>query len=409
MAGAGSYEFRSNFILFTPPDTPMKPAPRPLFSPEHEAFREQVRRFCEREIAPHHAAWEEAHGVPREVWRQAGENGLLCCWLPEALGGPEADLLFDFIVSEELGRAGATGPGFPLHSVIVAPYLAAHGTPALQQALLPAMVAGEKIAAIAMTEPGTGSDVAAIRTQARREGDHYVLNGQKTFITNGHNADIVVVACKTDPDKGAHGVSLLVVERGMEGFSRGRNLRKIGQHAQDTAELFFDNVRVPASHLLGEEGQGFRYLMQKLAQERLLVSVQCQARAEAALAWTVDYVKERKAFRQRVADFQNTRFKLAAVATDIAAGRAYCDQLIAQHLAGELDAVGAAAGKLWHSELLGRVTDECLQLFGGYGYMHEYPIARAFTDARIERIYAGTSEIMKEIVARDLLDDRKMP
>ena len=387
----------------------MRPAPRPLFSPEHEAFREQVRRFCEREIAPHHATWEEAHGVPREVWRQAGENGLLCCWLPEALGGPEADLLFDFIVSEELGRAGATGPGFPLHSVIVAPYLAAHGTPALQQALLPAMVAGEKIAAIAMTEPGTGSDVAAIRTQARREGDHYVLNGQKTFITNGHNADIVVVACKTDPDKGAHGVSLLVVERGMEGFSRGRNLRKIGQHAQDTAELFFDNVRVPASHLLGEEGQGFRYLMQKLAQERLLVSVQCQARAEAALAWTVDYVKERKAFRQRVADFQNTRFKLAAVATDIAAGRAYCDQLIAQHLAGELDAVGAAAGKLWHSELLGRVTDECLQLFGGYGYMHEYPIARAFTDARIERIYAGTSEIMKEIVARDLLDDRKMP
>ena len=387
----------------------MRPAPRPLFSPEHEAFREQVRRFCEREVAPHHAAWEEAHGVPREVWRQAGENGLLCCWLPEALGGPEADLLFDFIVSEELGRAGATGPGFPLHSVIVAPYLAAHGTPALQQALLPAMVAGEKIAAIAMTEPGTGSDVAAIRTQARREGDHYVLNGQKTFITNGHNADIVVVACKTDPDKGAHGVSLLVVERGMEGFSRGRNLRKIGQHAQDTAELFFDNVRVPASHLLGEEGQGFRYLMQKLAQERLLVSVQCQARAEAALAWTVDYVKERKAFRQRVADFQNTRFKLAAVATDIAAGRAYCDQLIAQHLAGELDAVGAAAGKLWHSELLGRVTDECLQLFGGYGYMHEYPIARAFTDARIERIYAGTSEIMKEIVARDLLDDRKMP
>ena len=387
----------------------MRPAPRPLFSPEHEAFREQVRRFCEREVAPHHAAWEEAHGVPREVWRQAGENGLLCCWLPEALGGPEADLLFDFIVSEELGRAGATGPGFPLHSVIVAPYLAAHGTPALQQALLPAMVAGEKIAAIAMTEPGTGSDVAAIRTQARREGDHYVLNGQKTFITNGHNADIVVVACKTDPDKGAHGVSLLVVERGMEGFSRGRNLRKIGQHAQDTAELFFDNVRVPASHLLGEEGQGFRYLMQKLAQERLLVSVQCQARAEAALAWTVDYVKERKAFRQRVADFQNTRFKLAAVATDIAAGRAYCDQLIAQHLAGVLDAVGAAAGKLWHSELLGRVTDECLQLFGGYGYMHEYPIARAFTDARIERIYAGTSEIMKEIVARDLLDDRKMP
>ncbi|HQX68231.1 MAG TPA: acyl-CoA dehydrogenase family protein, partial [Ottowia sp.] len=361
----------------------MKPAPRPLFTPDHHAFREQVRRFCEKEIAPHHAAWEEAHGVPREVWRQAGDNGLLCCWLPEALGGPGADLLFDCIVAEELGRIGATGPGFPLHSIIVAPYLAAHGTPELQQALLPAMVSGEKIAAIAMTEPGTGSDVAAIRTQARREGDHYVLSGQKTFITNGHNADVIVVACKTDPDKGAHGVSLLVVERGMAGFTRGRNLRKIGQHAQDTAELFFDQVRVPASHLLGEEGQGFKYLMQKLAQERLLVSVGCQARAEAALQWTVDYVKERKAFRQRVADFQNTRFKLAALATDITAGRAYCDTLIAQHLAGELDAVGAAAGKLWHSELLGRVTDECVQLFGGYGYMAEYPIARAYADARI--------------------------
>jgi len=255
----------------------MKPLPRPLFNADHDAFREQVRRFCEREIAPHHATWEEAHGVPREVWRQAGDNGLLCCWLPENLGGPGADLLFDFIVAEELGRIGATGPGFPLHSVIVAPYLVAHGTPELQQALLPAMVRGEKIAAIAMTEPGTGSDVAAIRTQARRvsdaSGDHYVLNGQKTFITNGHNADLVVVACKTDPDKGAHGVSLLVVEGGMPGFSRGRNLRKIGQHAQDTAELFFDHVRVPASHLLGEEGQGFKYLMQKLAQERLLVSV----------------------------------------------------------------------------------------------------------------------------------------
>lgn len=377
---------------------------RPLFTAEHDAFREQVRRFCAQEIAPHHAAWEDAHGVPRALWQHAGANGLLCCWLPEARGGPGADLLFDFIVAEELGRIGATGPGFPLHSVIVAPYLAAHGTPALQQALLPAMVAGEKIAAIAMTEPGTGSDVAAIRTQARRDGEHYVLSGQKTFITNGHNADLVVVACKTEPDQGARGVSLLVVERGMPGFTRGRKLRKIGQHAQDTAELFFDNVRVPASHLLGEEGQGFKYLMQKLAQERLLVSVGCQARAEPALQSTVDYVKERKAFRQRVADFQNTRFKLAAVATDITAGRAYCDTLIAQHLAGDLDGVGAAAGKLWHSELLGRVTDECLQLFGGYGYMAEYPIARAYADARIERIYAGTSEIMKEIVARDLLD-----
>ena len=385
----------------------MKTAPRPLFTAEHEAFREQVRRFGEREIAPHHAAWEEAHGVPPEVWRRAGAAGLLGCWLPEAQGGHGGELLHDFIVAEELGRLGATGPGFSLHSVIVMPYLTAHARPELQQALLPAMVRGEAISAIAMTEPGTGSDVAAIRTHARREDGHYVLSGQKTFITNGHNADAIVVACKTDPDQGAHGVSLLVVQADMPGFSRGRNLRKIGQHAQDTAELFFDNVRVPASHLLGEEGRGFKYLMQKLPQERLLVRVQCQARAEAALDWTVDYVQQRQAFRQRVADFQNTRFKLAALAADLAAGRAYCDQLMARHLAGELDAVGAAAGKLWHSELLGRVTDECLQLFGGYGYMHEYPIARAWTDARIERIYAGTSEIMKEIVARDLLDAPK--
>ena len=380
--------------------------PRPIFSPEHDAFRDQVRRFCDHEIAPRHAAWEESHGVPRSVWKQAGDHGLLCCWLPEALGGPGGDLLHDFIVSEELGRIGATGPGFPLHSIIVAPYIAAHATAELQRTLLPAMVAGDAISAIAMTEPGAGSDLAGVRTRAVREGDHYVLSGQKTFITNGHNADVIVVVCKTDPDKGAHGVSLLVVTADMPGFSRGRNLRKIGQHAQDTAELFFDQVRVPASHLLGEEGRGFQYLMQKLAQERLLISVQCQARAEAVLGWTVDYVKDRKAFRQRVADFQNTRFKLAALATDLHAGRAYCDQLIAQHLAGQLDAVGAAAGKLWHSELLGRVTDECLQLFGGYGYMAEYPVARAYADARIERIYGGTSEIMKEIVARSLLDGR---
>ena len=388
----------------------MKPTPRPLFGPEHEAFREQARRFCEREIAPQHAAWEEAHGVPREVWQRAGAAGLLGCWLPEAQGGHGGDLLFDMIVAEELGRIGATGPGFALHSVIVMPYLTAHATPTLQRALLPAMVRGEKIGAIAMTEPGAGSDLAGMRTQARRvssaDGDHYILSGQKTFITNGHNADVIVVACKTDAAQGAHGVSLLVVTEGMVGFTRGRNLRKIGQHAQDTAELFFDHVRVPADHLLGDEGRGFKYLMQKLPQERLLISVQCQARAEAAFDWTVQYVQERQAFKQRLADFQNTRFKLGTLAADLAAGRAYCDQLLARHLAGELDAAEAAAGKLWHSELLGRVTDECLQLFGGYGYMHEYPIARAWSDARIERIYAGTSEIMKEIIARELLDAR---
>jgi acyl-CoA dehydrogenase len=379
--------------------------PRTLYAAEHQAFRDQVRRFCEEVVAPHHAQWEEAHQVPREIWQRAGRQGLLCCWLPEDLGGPGGDLLFDFVVCEELARIGATGPGFPLHSVIVAPYLAHHGTASLKARVLPAMARGEAIAAIAMTEPGTGSDLAAIRTQARRDGDHWVIDGQKTFITNGHNADIIVVACKTDPDKGSQGVSLLVVTADTPGFSRGRNLRKIGQHAQDTAELFFDGVRVPADHLLGQENQGFRYLMQELAQERLLVSVLCQARAEAAYAATVTYVKDRKAFRQRIADFQNTRFKLAELFAQLQAGRAYCDRLVELHMAGRLDAVGASAGKLWHSELLGRVADECLQLHGGYGYMQEFPIARAYVDARIERIYAGTSEIMKEIIARGVLDE----
>ena len=382
----------------------MPHASRPLFGPEHQSFRDQVRRFCEREIAPHHADWEAAHGVPRELWRRAGELGLLCAWLPEADGGPGADLLYDLIVCEELGRIGATGPGFPLHSVIVAPYIAHHGTPALKARVLPGMASGELIGAIAMTEPGTGSDLARIRTRAERDGDHWVIHGQKTFITNGHHADVVVVACKTEPERGARGVSLFVVTADTPGFSRGRKLHKIGQHAQDTAELFFDGVRVPADHLLGEANQGFRYLMRELAQERLLVSVQCQARAEAAFEGTVRYTQERQAFGQRVADFQNTRFQLAGLWAELQAGRAYCDQLIARHLDGGLDAVDASAGKLWHSELLGRVTDTCLQLHGGYGYMAEYPIARAYVDARIERIYAGTSEIMKEVIARAVCD-----
>lgn len=383
----------------------MELLPRTVFTPEHDAFRDQVRRFCEKEIAPYHSTWEKAHGVPRDVWKLAGECGLLCCWLPEEEGGPGGDLLHDFIVCEELGRVGATGPGFPLHSVIVLPYIVHHGTASLKQRILPGMASGEKIGAIAMTEPGAGSDLASIRTKAERRGDHWVINGQKTFITNGQNADVMVVACKTDPDLGARGVSLFVVTADMPGFSRGRNLNKIGQHAQDTAELFFDNVEVPADHLLGEVNKGFRYLMQELAQERLLVSVQCQSRAEAVFEWTLAYVKDRKAFRQRVADFQNTRFKLAALFAELQAGRAYCDRLIDMHLAGKLDSVGASAGKLWHSELLGRVTDECLQLHGGYGYMEEYPVAKAYVDARIERIYGGTSEIMKEIISRSICDE----
>lgn len=378
--------------------------PRRLFSPEHEAFRKQVRRWCEREIAPRHEEWESEHCVPRDMWRQAGKHGMLCCWLPEDDGGPGADLLCDFIVSEELGRIGATGPGFSVHSVIAAPYIASHGTPELRKSLLGGMASGEKIGAIVMTEPGTGSDVASIRTRAVRDGDGWVVSGQKTFITNGQNCDVMVVACQTDAARGAHGISLFAITSDMPGFSRGRNLRKIGQHAQDTAELFFDNVRVPAHHLLGEENKGFQYLMRDLPQERLLISVQCQARAEAAFEATVQYVKERTAFKKRIADFQNTRFSLATVKADLLVGRAYCDQLMEAHMARQLTPAGASAGKLWHSELLARVTDACLQLHGGYGYMQEYPIARAFVDARIERIYGGTSEIMKEVIARAVCD-----
>jgi len=378
--------------------------PRPFFSPEHVAFRDQVRRFCDNEIAPHHRDWETAHGVPAEVWRRAGAQGLLCCWLPESLGGPGGDRLFDIIVSEELCRIGATGPGFNLHSLIVAPYVAHYGSARVQQTILPRMADGSLIGAVAMTEPSTGSDLANIRTRAVRDGDHWVLNGQKTFITNGHNAGVIVVAARTEAD-GKAGLSLFVVLADTPGFSRGRNLRKIGQHAQDTAELFFEDVRVPADHLLGEVNKGFRYLMQELAQERLCISINCQARAEAVFDWTQDYVKQRKAFDQRLADFQNTRFKLAALWADLQAGRALCDNLIQRHLAGQLDSVGASGGKLWHSELLARVTDECLQLHGGYGYMEDYAVARAYCDARIERIYGGTSEIMKEIIARAICDD----
>lgn len=382
--------------------------PRPFFSPEHEAFRDQVRRFCEQEIQPKHSEWEQAHGVPKSVWKKAGDNGMLCCWVSEEDGGVGGDLLFDLIVCEELGRIGATGPGFPLHSVIVAPYIVHHGTPSLKKKVLPGLVSGDMVAAIAMTEPGTGSDLAGIRTRCERDGDHWVLSGQKTFITNGHNSDVIVVAAKTDSERGAKGVSLFVVTGDMPGFTRGANLHKIGQHAQDTAELFFDNVRIPADHLLGEVNNGFRYLMQELPQERLMISVQCQARAEAIFESTVQYVKERKAFKQRVADFQNTRFKLAELWADIQAGRAYCDSLIQLLVAGRLDSVGASGGKLWHSEMINRVADVCLQLHGGYGYMQEYSVARAFVDARVERIYGGTSEIMKEIIARAICDeDRK--
>jgi acyl-CoA dehydrogenase len=340
--------------------------------------------------------------VPRAIWQAAGALGTLCAWVPESYGGPGGDILFDLVVTEELGRVGATGPGFSLHSLIVAPYIAHFGTEVVKQRILPGMVSGERIGAIAMTEPSTGSDLANIRTRAVREAEGWCLNGQKTFITNGVNADIVVTACVTDPSHGAKGISLFVVECTAPGFSRGEPLRKIGQHAQDTAQLFFDNVYLPPENLLGEVNQGFMYMMNELAQERLLVSVQCQSRAEAVFEQTLAYVKERKAFGKPILAFQNSRFVLAGLKSELMAGRAFCDQLVRMHLDRRLGAVEAAAGKLWHSELLGRVTDSCLQLHGGYGYMADYPVARAYLDARVERIYAGTSEIMKEVVGRSL-------
>lgn len=378
--------------------------PRTIFTEDHDQFRATVRRFCEDRIQPHMADWNTAHCVPKEVWLEAGAVGMLNAWLSETYGGIGQGILFDLVVCEELGRIGATGPGFSLHSLIVTPYINNRGSDALKARILPRMVTGNAIGAVAMTEPGAGSDLAGMRTRAERHGNGWRINGQKTFITNGQNADVVVTACITDPTKGARGVSLFVVERDMGGFTRGRNLRKIGQHGNDTAELFFDDVFVPAENLLGEENKGFYYLMEELAQERLMLSVQCQARAEAAFDQTVAYVNARKAFGKRIIDFQNTQFVLAGLKAELMAGRAFCDALIAQRLVGQLDAVQASAGKLYHSELLGRTVDQCLQLFGGYGYMEEYPIAQAFVDARIERIYAGTSEIMKEIIGRSLID-----
>lgn len=374
-----------------------------IFNDDHESFRTTVRRFCEERLLPNQEAWMEEHRVPKDIWQEAGALGLLCAWLPEEYGGTGSDIRFDIVVCEELARIGATGAGFPLHSLIVAPYIQEFGGAALKQRLLPSMVAGTKIGAIAMTEPGAGSDLAGIKTQAVRHGDGWRINGQKTFITNGHNADIIVVACLTDPGKGAHGISLIVVEADMPGFSRGRNLRKMGQHAQDTAELFFDDVVVPADNLLGQVGKGFIHMMEGLPQERLIVSILCQGRAEAALAATIAYTADRRAFGQRIIDFQNTRFKLAEMEAQIMAGRAFCDQLVTARLSNRLTAVDAAAGKLWHSEMLGRIVDECVQLHGGYGYMMEYPITRAYVDARIERIYGGTSEIMKEVISRDIV------
>ena len=376
------------------------------YTDEHHALRETARRFVEREIKPHYAQWEKDGMVPKALYRKAGELGLLLTGIPEEYGGGGGDFLFAHIVNEELGFAGATGPQFGLHSDIVAPYILHNGSEAQKHAWLPRMASGEVISGIGMTEPGTGSDLAGVRTTARRDGDEYVIKGQKIFISNGQIADLFIVVAKTDPSMGARGVSLFLVEADRPGFARGRNLEKAGMSAQDTSELFFDDVRIPAANLLGEEGQGFRYLMTELPQERLIVAITAVAAAEEAVRLAVEYVEERHAFGKPIAALQNTRFKLAECKTEAAVGRAFLEQCIAKHLKGELDTSEASMAKYWCTEMQFRVADTCLQLFGGYGYMKEYPISRLWADARVQRIYGGTTEIMKEIISRGMFRSR---
>lgn len=373
--------------------------PRRLFSAEHEAFRDQVRRFVAQEIAPHHRAWEQAGVVPRELWRKAGAVGLLCPTVPEAFGGAGGDYLYSAVVLEELASAHAPGPGFAIHSEMAVPYLVNFGSDAQKQQWLPRLVTGECIAGVAMSEPSAGSDLHAMRAQARREDGGYRLSGQKVFISNGQLAGLFIVAAKI---AGSEAISLFLVDATLAGVRRGRNLDKLGHHAQDTSEIFFDDVALPATALLGEEGQGFRYLMKGLARERLSICVSCQARAEAVLRDTVAYAADRQVFGQPLSEMQNTRFVLGAVKAELIAGRALVDRLLQEYTDGTLDAATAAAAKLWVSEALGRAADTCLQVHGGWGYMTEYPVSRAYADARVERIAGGSSEIMKEIVARTL-------
>ena len=375
---------------------------RTLFNSDHEIFRESVRRFVQIELVPHHGEWETAKRVPREVWRKAGEAGLLCCNVPPEYGGAGADWLYNVIVIEELARAGITGPGFAVHSEMVAPYVLAWGSEDLKKEWLPKMVDGSAIGAIAMTEPGAGSDLKALRTRAERNGEDYLINGQKTYISNGQNCDFVLLACKTDPDAGAKGVSIVLTEASRPGFERGRNLEKIGMKAQDTSELFFSNVKVPVRNLLGKEGQGFKMLMTKLAQERLTQAVRSICVAEATIDATVAYTRDRKAFGHTIADFQNTQFVLAQLAAETTALRIFTDWCIHQHVTATLSPVDAAKVKLLVTDLHCKVVDQCLQFFGGYGYMVEYPVARAYMDARITRIAGGAAEVMKQIIGRDL-------
>ena len=377
---------------------------RTLFSSDHEAFRDSFRRFIEKEIAPFHAQWEEQGYVERAVWNKAGENGFLCMSMPEEYGGAGADKLYSVAQMEELGRAGFSGIGYSLHNEIVAPYILHYGTEAQKKNFLPRLASGELIGAIAMSEPAAGSDLQGIKATAIQQGDgSYLLNGSKTFITNGWHADLVIVVAKTNPAAGAKGTSLLLVERGMAGFSVGKRLKKLGLKAQDTSELFFDNVSVPASHLLGgaaHENRGFICLMEQLPWERMQIAIGAVAASQAAIDWTVAYVKERQVFGQAVATFQNTRFTLAELQTEVQVARVFVDKCIELLLTEALDTATASMAKYWCSDLQCKVMDACVQLFGGYGYMWDYPITRAYADARVQRIYGGTNEIMKEVITR---------
>ncbi|MAQ15710.1 MAG: acyl-CoA dehydrogenase [Sandaracinus sp.] len=377
---------------------------RDIFGEEHEIFRQSLRRWIQSDVVPHQETWREEGIVARETWRSAGAHGFLCPWLEEEHGGPGGDFLHSVVVIEELAKVYESGFAVSLHSDIVVPYVHEFGNAEQKKRYLPGLANGELVSAIAMTEPGTGSDLAAIRTTARKEGDEYVLDGSKTFISNGHLCDVCIVAAKTgDADTNPHqAISLFLVDAGSEGFVKGQRLKKMGMASQDTSELHFDGCRVPAANLLGPEGGGFLMLMKKLQQERLVVGVAAQAGARQVLEDTLVYVKEREAFGRPIGKFQNTQFQLAQVATEVEVGQAFLDKLLQSHVAGEYLVKECSMSKLWHSEMLGRVVDTCLQLFGGYGYMLEYPVTRAYMDARVQRIYAGTNEIMKVIIAKQL-------
>lgn len=371
---------------------------------EHRMFRQSFRKFLEKEAIPYYREWEKNRMIPRKFWRKMGEQGYLCPNMEEKYGGSRVDWGYNVVINEELERVGSSLVGIGLHNDIVVPYITAYGTEEQKQRWLPKCASGEIITAIGMTEPGAGSDLANIQTTAIKDGDHYIVNGQKTFITNGVHADLVIIACKTDPkaERKHRGISLLAVERGTPGFSRGRKLDKVGLHAQDTAELIFEDCRVPAENLIGVEGEGFTYMMEKLQQERLLVAICAQVSSEVMLKQTIDYVKSREAFGRPISKFQNTQFKIVEMATQIEVSRAFLDQLIAEHMSGADVVTKVSMAKWWITNMAKSIAFECMQLFGGYGYMEEYEIARRFRDVPVMAIYAGTNEIMKTIIAKNL-------